>query len=334
MLTALFRGRQARPASAAWNVLKTLTWTALLWAVFLGAVPWLYYGAESLLGLEDSRLAGPAWRPGGLVLLVAGGLLYLVSGLVLAVHGNGTPLYLDGPLRLVSAGPYGHVGNPMNMALLAQGVGVGLWLGPPLTLAYVVAAGLLEQVFLRPREEAALERRFGEAYRLYRRRVRRWRPRLRRYDPAHEAHEPPLAAERTTPPGRYVLLYDGLCNFCRAGAGKLIALARPGAVEGVNFQEPGALERFPGVPLEACLRQMYLVTPAGRVYGGVEAAVRALATRPVLGLLAHAYYLPGLRLGLDLLYTVLAANRYRLLGKAVAAGQCQGGTCVWHAQPR
>jgi predicted DCC family thiol-disulfide oxidoreductase YuxK len=141
---------------------------------------------------------------------------------------------------------------------------------------------------------------------------------------------PPVAAERTTPPGRYVVLYDGHCKFCTAGAKHLAALARPGAIELASFQEPGVLARFPGVPYEACLRQMYLVAPDGRVVGGFEAAVRAVASRPVLGLVARAYYLPGVRQLCDRLYALVAANRYRLLGKTAAAGACEGGTCALH----
>jgi len=47
---------------------------------------------------------------------------------------------------------------------------------------------------------------------------------------------------------------------------------------------------------------MHLITPTGRVYRGFEAAVRAVATRPILGWLAYAYYLPGLRQLCDGLY--------------------------------
>ncbi len=131
-----------------------------------------------------------------------------------------------------------------------------------------------------------------------------------------------------------VVLYDGHCKFCTAGARKLERLARPGTLELVSFQDPGVLDRFPGLTHEACMRQMHLVTPDGRIYGGFEAAVQALATRPVLGLLARAYYLPGLRQLCDLVYKRIAANRYRLLGKAVAAGECAGGTCALHLPPR
>jgi protein-S-isoprenylcysteine O-methyltransferase Ste14/predicted DCC family thiol-disulfide oxidoreductase YuxK len=331
MLTAL-RGRPARPASSAWNLLKTLAGTAILWSLFFFALPFLLFHAESLLGMQHLRLDWPLWPIVGAVLFLLGSVLHLLSNFTLTAYGEGTPLFLDGPRRLVIAGPYRYVRNPIAMASLAQAAGVGLWLGSPLVLLYTLALALAEHFLFGPAEEADLEERFGDDYRRYRRRVRCWRPRLRGYDPAREAEEPPVAAERTNPPGRYVVLYDGHCKFCTAGVKRLLALARPGALEAVSFQDPGALDPFPGVTREACMREMYLVTPDGRVYGGFEAAVQAIRTRPVLGLLARLYYLPGVRLLCDLFYTLVAANRYRLLGKAAAA-ECEDGTCALHLAP-
>jgi len=142
------------------------------------------------------------------------------------------------------------------------------------------------------------------------------------------------AVLRTTPPGRYVMLYDGLCRFCTAGARRLEAWMRLGSVECVDFQRPGALDRFPGLTHERCMERLHLVTPDGRVFGGVEAIARAVLTRPVLGKAALLYFVPGLRQLLDGLYRIIAANRYRLMGKAVASGYCEGGTCALHSRPR
>jgi predicted DCC family thiol-disulfide oxidoreductase YuxK len=130
------------------------------------------------------------------------------------------------------------------------------------------------------------------------------------------------------------VLYDGHCKFCAAQVKNLLTLARPGAIEAVSFQDPGVLERFPGVPYDACFRAMQLITPDGRVFEGFEAAVRAVATRPVIGWLAYVYYVPGLRLACDLVYALVARYRYHLLGKTVAAGDCEGGTCALHARSR
>jgi predicted DCC family thiol-disulfide oxidoreductase YuxK len=126
-----------------------------------------------------------------------------------------------------------------------------------------------------------------------------------------------------------VVLYDGHCKLCIRGARKLVGLARPGAIEAVSFQEPGVLERFPGLTHEACMQAMYLVAPDGRRFRGFEAIVQALATRPLLRMLVSAYYLPGIRQVCDRLYAWVAANRYRIFGKT-PADECTDGTCSLH----
>jgi predicted DCC family thiol-disulfide oxidoreductase YuxK len=131
---------------------------------------------------------------------------------------------------------------------------------------------------------------------------------------------------QTRPPGTYVVLYDGHCRFCVAGAKKLVRLARPGAVEAVDFQAASSLDRFPGITYEACMQAMHLVAPDGRVYRGFEAAVRAVCTRRLLGMLARIYYVPGFRQLCDWLYARVAARRYRILGRT-----CPDGTCSLHA---
>jgi predicted DCC family thiol-disulfide oxidoreductase YuxK len=146
-------------------------------------------------------------------------------------------------------------------------------------------------------------------------------------------HEPvvqsPPCAPRQTPQERFVVLYDGHCKLCSRAARNLVAWARPGAVEAVSFQEPGVLDRFPGLTHEACMQAMVLVVPDGRRFRGFEAAVRAVATRPLLRIVASAYYLPGIRQVCDRLYAWVAANRYRIFGKT-AADECTDGTCSLH----
>src|SRR5207237_6676068 len=99
-----------------------------------------------------------------------------------------------------------------------------------------------------------------------------------------------MSPDRTTAPGKYIVLYDGHCKLCTRGARQVTALARANTVELVSFQDPGVLERFPGLTYEACMQAMYLVAPDGRLFRGFEAAVRAVATRPVLGVFAYVYY--------------------------------------------
>jgi predicted DCC family thiol-disulfide oxidoreductase YuxK len=144
---------------------------------------------------------------------------------------------------------------------------------------------------------------------------------------------------RTMPPpgfpelaGQDLLLYDGECRFCRASAERLAWLAGP-QLRLVSLHEPGLLEAV-AISKEAAMQAMHLVTQQGRVYRGLEAAVQALRHRFVLGLLAKAYYLPGLRQLGDLGYRLVARYRYAILGRAVAAGECDGGSCQLHLKPR
>jgi predicted DCC family thiol-disulfide oxidoreductase YuxK len=134
---------------------------------------------------------------------------------------------------------------------------------------------------------------------------------------------------RTNPPGKYIVLYDGHCPFCVARAKNITTLGRRGAIVATDFQGSGALDRFPGITHDACMHAMHLVTPDGRVYRGFEAGVRAVATRRVLGWPAFLYYLPGFRQLCDRLYTLVAANRYRLR-RGNTPVSCEAGTCSVH----
>jgi predicted DCC family thiol-disulfide oxidoreductase YuxK len=129
----------------------------------------------------------------------------------------------------------------------------------------------------------------------------------------------------TRPPegGAPLVLYDGNCAFCSAQAERLGRLAG-GRVVLRPLQQEGLLETFPGLSRDEAMREMKLIDGCGRVYGGAEAVVRALELGSSgLGLLARAYYLPGLRPLTDRLYTWVAKNRYRLFGR----GETCEGAC-------
>ena len=123
---------------------------------------------------------------------------------------------------------------------------------------------------------------------------------------------------------RDTILFDGECNLCQSGArtlGKLIPRSR---IELLSFRQPGVLERFPGITLERCERRMQLIRSDGRVFEGAEAIVQALRHR-VLGRLAFAYYVPGLRQLADVLYSLVARYRFKLAGRS-----CESGACAIH----
>lgn len=75
---------------------------------------------------------------------------------------------------LVREGPYRFSRNPMYLGMLVLYAALSLALGLLWALVLLpVVFVILDRVVVR-REEAYLERRFGEEYRAYRSRVRRW----------------------------------------------------------------------------------------------------------------------------------------------------------------
>lgn len=295
-------------------------WLAILLVVGLGSV----LGVPSLLG---SVFAARAEWPFGYVSWC--GLLLVLVGDLLGLFALVVWLKRETASSFTVAGPYRHVRNPLVIAGGTIILGTALLFGDPLLFVYTIVWILIADLVVCPLLESRLLGRFGPAFARYRQRVRCWRPRWRGYDPSRETAETPLPTTTTTPPGRYVLFYDGHCRLCQAGSQRMLSLAQPGKVERIDFQQPDALAAFPGVTYEACMVQMILVTPAGRVYGGFEAAVQAVATRP-LGKMALLYYLPGIRLIFDIAYSIVAANRYRIMGKTIAAGGCESGACALH----
>jgi predicted DCC family thiol-disulfide oxidoreductase YuxK len=133
---------------------------------------------------------------------------------------------------------------------------------------------------------------------------------------------------RTTAPGgtKLIALYDGACRICTREAERLARLGRD-RVETRSFQEPGALEPFPGLTHDECMKRLHVVAPDGKVFTGAEAVARIVATLPVVGALAYGYYVPGVRQLSERAYDRVAKNRYRF-GRADEA--CEGGTCHLH----
>ena len=128
----------------------------------------------------------------------------------------------------------------------------------------------------------------------------------------------------TTPPGHDVILYDGHCRLCRAGARQLEQLLGHQGTELRSFRDEGVLAAFPGLSYARCEKAMQLVQADGQVFEGAEALVQALGRRP-LGKLLLAYYVPGLRHLADGLYRLVARYRFRIAGRA-----CPDGACAVH----
>lgn len=172
-----FAFRQARSRrTPSLHVAATLTQIAVFWGVCLGVIPLILAMLEQRWGLAVGFL--PAAPIAGVALFVLASSLGLWSAVAINVKGDGTPLPSAMPNRLVIAGPYRVIRNPMAVSGIAQGVAVGLMLSSWLVVVYAVLGSLVWNYAIRPWEEADLEARFGEDYRRYRDAVRCWVPRF------------------------------------------------------------------------------------------------------------------------------------------------------------
>lgn len=178
--TGPLRFRTADPrAGRRRHVLGTVLQITVFWGLFLGVLPLVIAAAEHRWLLHPALPGGVviAAVVTGAVVLVAASALGIASAAAMSTQGAGTPLPSAMPNRLVIAGPYRSVRNPMALAGIAQGVAVGLLLTSWMVVAYALAGAVVWNWVVRPLEEADLEHRFGDDFRRYAARVRCWVPR-------------------------------------------------------------------------------------------------------------------------------------------------------------
>ena len=146
------------------------------------ARPPLLFLAALLLGFVSDRLLPlplPVPRIDLVHWIIAGSLILI--GLALAAAGirnfprAGTPVPTNEPTRaLVTTGIHGWTRNPIYLGMFLVYGGIGVAARSPWILIFTLPLAITIRYGVVAREEAYLERRFGDAYRDYKTRVRRW----------------------------------------------------------------------------------------------------------------------------------------------------------------
>ena len=176
---AVARFGPSRRASPVHVLARTAAQIVVFWSVLLFLVPALLVEVQGRMGLR--LVEWPVGRTAAALAFAALSALGLWSAVVMALRGEGTPLPVDAPRRLVVAGPYAYVRNPMALAGLGQGMAVAAFTGSVLVGAYALLGTAIWQWVARPLEEDDLAARFGDDYAAYRAAVRCWVPRTRPY---------------------------------------------------------------------------------------------------------------------------------------------------------
>ena len=120
-----------------------------------------------------------SWIPRtlGAILMIAGVGLVAWCISLFARIGKGTLAPWDPTSNLVAAGPYRYTRNPMITGVCTILAGEALALGSWRLGLWALTVIVLNHVYFLVSEEPGLERRFGESYAEYKRRVPRWIPR-------------------------------------------------------------------------------------------------------------------------------------------------------------
>ena len=120
----------------------------------------------------------------GAVILTTGGLLFLWSVISFIIYGKGTLAPWAPPKELVVSGPYSYVRNPMILGVILIITGEALILNMISILIWAMFFFVLNTLYFELVEEPRLERKYGESYVKYCRKIKRWMPRLSPYKAA------------------------------------------------------------------------------------------------------------------------------------------------------
>ena len=150
----------------------------------VGVLP-LWLIRNVLAEYDTSWPDGSSWLwlglTGGAAVFLLGLALFVWCVALFARRGQGTIMPWDPTQRLVVAGPYRHVRNPMISSVLFMVAGQALLWGSGLTAALAAVFFVVNHVYFITSEEPGLVKRFGDSYRAYKANVPRWLPRLQPY---------------------------------------------------------------------------------------------------------------------------------------------------------
>ena len=115
----------------------------------------------------------------GLLLFLPGAVLFIQSIVLIVKIGNGTLAPWNPAKKLVIAGLYRHVLNPMISGVILILFAESIFFSSPAIMIWTIIFFLTNHIYFVIKEEPELLKRFGEEYQEYKQNVPRWLPKLR-----------------------------------------------------------------------------------------------------------------------------------------------------------
>jgi predicted DCC family thiol-disulfide oxidoreductase YuxK len=107
---------------------------------------------------------------------------------------------------------------------------------------------------------------------------------------------------------KFVLLFDGSCNFCTACAEFLRLLDWRDHLHCLPFQAPDVPQSY-GLTVAQCEQAVWAISPDGRLYRGAQAVCATLDAIVGPPFFLFLYRLPGIGQIADKIYAWVAKNR-------------------------
>lgn len=157
-------------------MLRNVVFVVLVPGVVGGILPYVI----TRYSPRDLGRFGALFAVMGWALVVAGAAVLLYGVWRFAAEGRGTPSPSHPTERLVIAGPYRYVRNPMYLAVGAVILGQAILFAGVVIWVYLALFAVAVVIFVKAYEEPTLTRTFGDEYVRYKRRVPGWWPRVTR----------------------------------------------------------------------------------------------------------------------------------------------------------
>ena len=153
---------------------------SLFYALFFGLIIVTFFLFSIMLNnyLALPILSNPFLVFLGLIQFLIGLSVHLASIYFFKRIGKGTPVPIEPPKKLVYAGLFKYVRNPMYLAIFADILGGFFIFGHLLLFVYAIVFFTFIHLFVVFVEEPKLKERFGKEYEEYTKSVPRWIPKI------------------------------------------------------------------------------------------------------------------------------------------------------------
>lgn len=110
---------------------------------------------------------------------------------------------------------------------------------------------------------------------------------------------------------KHVVVFDGDCGFCKSSVNVIRKLDWLKKISYIPFQQEGVFNKYKFLTKEMCSKELFLILPSGKCYGGYDAFNRILLILPITFLFSWFFFLPGIIQVGKWTYKLIAKNRHR-----------------------